>query len=132
MKLLETLVYRFSFHLDKIPISLALDTVSWRMRVVASPYVYVNFLIVFMEPVISHLLLLFILVVFHFNLQSRFCFAVILSRVTSLGQGTGSKAGGLSSKLVKPLYHNFRQDPHLPSQQHHLYNGNSSWWPRAI
>ena len=78
MKLPETLVYRFSFHLDKIPVSLALDTVCWRMRVVASPYVCVNFLIVFMEPVISHLLLLFILVVFHFNLQSRF--VLLLSR----------------------------------------------------
>lgn len=120
MKLLETLVYHFSFHLDKISVLLALDTVSWRMRVVASPYVYINFPIVFMEPVISHLLLLFILVVFHFNLQNCFSFAVIPSLVTPLGQGTGSEDGRLSSKLVKPSYHNFRQHPCLPSQEHHL------------
>ena len=74
-----------------------------------------------MEPAISHLLLLFILVVFH--LHSRLCFAVIPTLVTSLGQGTGSEAGGLSSKLVKPLLHDFRQDPYLPRQEHQLYNG---------
>lgn len=79
------------------------------MRVVTSPYVYINFPIIVMEPAISHLFLLFILVVFH--LQSHLCFAVIPMLVTSRGQGTGSEAGGLSSKLVKPLLHDFRQDP---------------------